>query len=77
MFYTDELQDELRALEDEDTKAIAETLLGDQWDEFVEHGGAPSDVMQVMAVVQRQMQDTLPDGRLHGGRPSWGVPGGD
>jgi hypothetical protein len=63
MFYTDELQDELKELDDEDTKGIAETLLGDQWSDFLEHGGSASDVMQVMAVVQRQMQDTTPDGR--------------
>lgn len=41
---------------------MAQALLGDQWDRFEQEGGQASDVMLMLAEIQDDLTDTLPDG---------------
>lgn len=41
---------------------MAQALLGDQWDDFEQAGGQAGDVMLMLASLQDELTDTLPDG---------------
>ena len=41
---------------------MAQALLGDQWDDFEQAGGQAGDVMLMLASLQNELTDTLPDG---------------
>lgn len=56
-----EVSDQLKDLDDEDD--IARVVLGDQWDDFVAHGGRGSDLGIVMIAASIGFRDFLANGR--------------
>ena len=49
----------LKPLEDDDSEGIARVVLGDQFDDFVAHGGDPEDLLFVFMALSAATQDVL------------------
>jgi hypothetical protein len=58
-FRSEEQRDALEPLEDSDEKGIAQVVLGDRYDEFVEAGGKPSFLSELFVAVNLDMRDSL------------------
>lgn len=59
MFRSKETKAALKPLEDDDAEGIAQVVLGDQFDKFIEHGGEPEDLLYVMLSIGEDTRDTL------------------
>lgn len=63
LFYSDEVKDQLKALEDGDEDGTARVLLGDQYDQFVAEGGEGSEITLLQIAVSQDTRSSLTNGR--------------
>jgi len=65
LFYSAELKAELKGLDEDDTEGMAQVLLGDDYDAWIEGGNTAEDLQLVLIQVQK---DTTAN--LNGRRPT-------
>lgn len=65
LFYSAELKAELKELDDDDTEGVAQVLLGDEYDAWIDAGNTAEDLQLVLIQVQK---DTTAN--LNGRRPT-------
>lgn len=56
MFRSKATKDALKDVEDDDAEGIAAACLGDQYDDFIEHGGEPEDLQFVFMEIGKDLQ---------------------
>ncbi len=59
LFRPKSIKDALKPLDDDDSDGIAEVVLGDQYEDFILHGGDPDDLMFVFLAASEATRDTL------------------
>lgn len=59
VFYSKETRKALKAADDTDVDAIAQILLGDQFDAFLEAGGEVEEISMLMVSVQKDTTDVM------------------
>lgn len=58
-FRSTEQKDALKPLDDSDEEGIAQVVLGEDFDRFIQAGGRPDDLTMLFAQVQLDMRDSF------------------